>query len=252
VIIDVSLFSATDEMAQDVDFFHDFIEYLTYLENQPIKRTATGRISLKDIDNLRQRFKIQDIFREFKEFGWKINTEDVVQFLTQIKIIAEVMCLTYKRKDKILLSRNGKAYLKNLSPLHQYKQMVFCFWNKVNWSYFSPGREIDGLSVIDILQENQEIIWQALLRKGNSWIDFPVFCQTLYDYFHLEPYYEGLENKEFHLRLDVEYGLVHRNLEIFGCVEVKEEKRDTLEKIVAIKPTPLGLHMFFEALTAPF
>jgi len=35
-------------------------------------------------------------------------------------------------------------------------------------------------------------------------------------------------------------------------VEVKEEKRDTLEKIVAIKPTPLGLDMFFEALTAPF
>lgn len=246
---DTKIFSTDNQIVQDVDFFHDFIEYLEYLKEVPIQRTVTGNISLKDIEALRLRFKMQEIFKEFEEYGWKINSERVLMFLTKIKIIAEVMHLTYKRKGKICLSGGGKAFLCNLTPFEQYEQMVYYFWNKINWSYFEPGKEIDGTSVIDIFQENRKSIWKILLENGNNWIVFSVFCQSLCEAFQLSKYYEDNDDMKFHLRLDITYGLIRRNLEYFGCLEVKEEEKDKLARIIAIKPTQLGLHMFFEAIT---
>jgi len=232
-----------------IDFFHDFIIYLKYLEKQPIKRTITGNVSLKDIQEMAKQFREQKIFEEYKSFGWKITTEPQIQFLHQIKIIAEVMHLTYKRKGKILLSKNGKGYLQNISSTTQYWNMVLYFWKRVNWEYFTPTRQINDVSAVDILQEKQNIIWQALLKKGETWIDFSAFCQTLVNYFNLNSYYDDEEHGEFFLHLDIELALIKRNLALFGCIEYEEEKKEhELERIIRIKPTKVGLFMFTKAL----
>lgn len=238
-----------DEKIQAIDFFHDFIIYLKYLETQPIKRTITGNISLKDIQEMTKLFREQEVFEEYKKFGWKITTEPQIQFLHQIKIIAEVMRLTYKRKGKILLSKNGKGYLQNINSTTQYWNMVLYFWKRVNWEYFTPTSRINNLSVVDILQERQNIIWQALFKKGETWIDFSAFCQTLMNYFSLNSHYDDEEHGEFFLHLDIELALIKRNLALFGCVEYEEEKNEhMLERIIRIKPTKLGLFMFQKAL----
>jgi len=225
------------------DFFHDFFVFLKYLEQKPIKRTITGNISLADISALQKQFRQQRVFKEFKEYGWKINSERVVEFLTQIKTIAEVMYVTYKRKDKLLLSKNGKSYLHDIDSLTQYWNMVLHYWNRVNWEYFNPSPEINRVSVINVLQKNQVIVWNAFLRKGNQWLDFEAFCQTLKVHFKLDDYYKNLD--DFSYYLDIEYGIFKRNLLLFGCIECEEEKdKYDFERIIRFRPTKLGLYMF--------
>ncbi len=75
---------------------------------------------------------------------------------------------------------------------------------------------------MDLLQKNQNIIWNALLRKGNQWIDFNTFRQTLKLHFKLDLYYKGLD--DFSFLLDIEYGLFKKNLSRFGCVILEIEK----------------------------
>lgn len=70
-----------------VPFFFDFILFLSYLEEHPIKRTTMGNISLYDIQQLKPLLKEQDVFKEQEKYGWKITSESNLQFLTQIKII---------------------------------------------------------------------------------------------------------------------------------------------------------------------
>ncbi|NTU46504.1 hypothetical protein HGA88_02665 [Candidatus Roizmanbacteria bacterium] len=225
------------------DFFHDFIVFLKYLEEQPIKRTVTGNISLADIAALQKRFRQQRIFEQFKEFNWKINSERVVEFLTQIKIIAEAMYVTYKRRDKLILSKNGRGYLHNIDATTQYLNMVIHYWKRVNWDYFSPSPYKEKISVMNILQENQDIIWEAISRKGEEWIDFDTFCHTLKAYFHLDTFYN--KDNEYSYHLDIEYGLLKKNLVRFGCVEFKEEAdKYNFKRIVQFRATKLGLFVF--------
>src|SRR3989344_2965741 len=68
-----------------IPFFHDFMLFLNRLVKQPIKRTATGNISLSDIENLLQQFKQQERMEEYKKYGWHLRREEELQFLTQIK-----------------------------------------------------------------------------------------------------------------------------------------------------------------------
>lgn len=173
------------------NFFHDFIVFLKYLEQKPITRTITGNISLADIAALQKQFHQQKIFNEFKKYGWKINTERVIEFLTQIKVIAE----------------------------------------------------INNVSVINILQKNQNILWDVFLRKDSQWIDFKTFCQTIKTHFKLESYYKDLDDFSFYL--DIEYGLFKKNLVRFGCVEC-EEKNDKYNsgRIIRFRATKLGIFMF--------
>lgn len=235
------------------DFFHDFMVFLKYLEQKPIQRTIAGNISRADIFALQPQFKQQKVFEEFKKFGWKIRTEKEVEFLTQIKIIAEVMYLTYNRKGKLLITQNGRGYLKNIGPVDQYWNMVLHYWERVNWEYFSPSPEINGISVIEILQKNQKVIWGTLLKNGKEWINFKVFCRTLKTYFQLQEYYRvkdyypGLD--DFDYCLDIEYGLIKKNLARFGCVVFEEEKdKYKIERIVRFRPTDLGLFTFGKTL----
>ena len=123
--------------------------------------------------------------------------------------------------------------------------MVLDFWERVNWEYFSPGR------VTTILQDNQSTIWNILLEKSESWVDFSTFCQILKLLLKLQSHYDSQdhfygEEKDFRnwqLYLDVEYGLFYRNLERFGCVEVERRKdQNGMEVLERFRLTPVGVY----------
>lgn len=63
----------TDNQVLAVDYFHDFLEFVKYLREKPILRTATGNISKAEIEALSKVFRQGEklIFIE-KEFGWKV------------------------------------------------------------------------------------------------------------------------------------------------------------------------------------
>jgi len=235
------------EEVNNNDFFHDFILFLKRLEEKPIKRTVTGNISLIDITDLQKGFRQQKIFNEYKKYGWKIRTESEIDFLTQIKVIAEVMHLTYKRKNKIFLSKNGKGYLYNIDSITQHCNMVLDYWEGINWEYFSYSPEINGISAMEILQKNQYILWNAFLKKQDQWFEFKLFCQTIMTHFKLSDYYKNLYDLSFYL--NIEYGLLRKNLVRFGCIECEERKdKHNISRIVRIRPTNLGLFIFERAI----
>lgn len=242
----------TDNAVKTIPFYHDFMIFLNRLHERPIKKTLTGAISLTDIASLLPQFQTTEhVIKEYNEYGWKIQSEQHLQTLTHIKIIANVMFLTYNRKGFLHLSKNGKGFLKNLSPVQQYEQIALHFWYRVNWEYFSPEQDIDGITLSAILQKNQYILWQSLLHKGNEWIDYHTFCDALCDYFHLEQfvdttYHKGNEDLYFIISLI----FFKRNLLLFNCVEIEEEVGEHAWQIniTRFRVTPFGLHLFYKAL----
>lgn len=238
--------AVSDISPYDVAFFHDFILFLERLKEKPIKRTLTGSISLIDIADLIKHFRTQDRISEYKRFGWSLRKEDELDFLTQIKFIAEVMFLTYHRKGLLLLSRNGKGFLDNLDSYKQYEEMILHYWYKVNWGYFTPGQVIDGYTLAEKLQHFQNFIWQQLLEAGRDWINYPQFCQLLRDSISLKSFTDEDFDPEllFHIKLI----LFKRNLERFGCVETREEGSEYDNKIVKFRSTYFGLDVYNRAL----
>ena len=235
-----------------VDFFHDFMFFLRYLEKQPIKRTLTGKISLSDIKPLISQFRQQETIKEFQKFGWKLRREEELEFLEQIKIIAEMMFLIYKRRGYFGLSKNGKSYLTKLKPVEQYKEMVIHFWYKVNLGYFSRiGKDINGVNLAERLQQHQNLIWKTLLAKGTDWLDYRLFCQSLSDYLQLDDYFINTYAQNRKEDPDFDYELFYKNLVRFNCVEleVKHGKTKWDKKIVRFRSTDLGLYTYNKALT---
>lgn len=237
----------SDSSPYDVPFFYDFMLILERLRKQPIKCTITGAISLTDIQDLISQFKEQERIREYKEFGWRLHREEELDFLTQIKFIAEVMFLTYKRRGLTLLTKNGKSFLDTLDASKQYQEMILHYWYEVNWGYFTPGHEIGNYNLAETLQHYQKGIWQALLEKGLNWVDYKEFCHMICSQLHLTPYM----NKEFdpYLFFEINLILFKRNLERLGCVEViKEKSEHAWEEIIKFRSTPLGLGAYHRAL----
>lgn len=232
----------------DVDFFCDFIFYLNYVKDNQIKLTKTGNISLFDINNLANDFKDQKLQSEFKEYGWKIRNEQQFEYLHRIRIISETMYLTYKRKGQISLSKNGNAYLTNIDSLTQYWNMVISYWEKINWDYFEPARNVYGVPLATFFQNNQKVIWDYLFKNGGDWINFNDFLKALKIYFHLDKYYSNDRMDDFDFRLNVEYCLIRRDLYLFGCVEIEEKGTKHMTRISKFKPTALGLFVFKKVL----
>ncbi|MBU1088958.1 hypothetical protein KKA02_03725 [Patescibacteria group bacterium] len=234
--------------AEKNNFFTDFMSYLKYLEKQPIKMTATGNISISSITALLDSFRQREVFKDYEKFGWKIRNEYEIEFLSQIKIIAEIMKATFKRKGKIKISKNGLGYLHNLDPLIQYLNMVLFYWDRVNWEYFCHSREIKGMSVVAILQKNRNIIWEVFSKHEPEWIDFKSFCNGLHNVFELGKFYPHKEYDEYSYRLDIKYSLFKKNLVRLGCVEIKEIKnKNGIKMISKFRVTPLGQFMFIKA-----
>jgi hypothetical protein len=236
----------------EIDFFYDFILFLKRLEQQPIKRTITGTISLSDIKQLLLEFKDQEKIQEYKEYGWKMRREEELDFLEQIKIISEMMFAIYKRRGFYYLSKNGKAFLQNLKPISQYREIVLHFWYRVNWGYFSFGKTICGLNLAEKLQENQNHIWKALFSKGTAWIDYAVFCQSLTDYLHLSKYFHDDYNSDIkdEMYSDIKHALFRKNLIRLGCVEIEEKqgKHKSEKQIVRFRSNNFGLYVYDKAL----
>lgn len=239
-----------DSSPYEVPFFYDFILFLERLSRQPIKRTLTGAISLTDIQDLMKQFKEQERVNEYKKFGWSLRREEELDFLIQIKLITEVMFLTYKRKELLLLSKSGKGFLENLHSTRQYKEMVLHYWYKVNWGYFTPGREINGYNLAEILQHYQTGIWKLLFDKGLEWVDYKEFCRLLYDKLLLQPYIDHEFDPEDNLLFEINLILFKRNLQRFGCVEIIESpsKYDWSKEISKFRSTPLGQTAYHKAL----
>lgn len=233
-----------------VDFFHDFMLVIKHLEKQPIKMTATGKISLSDIKSLLIEFKEQETIKEFQHFGWSLRREEELDFLEQIKIISEMMYIVYKRKGYFHLSKHGRAFLNNLKSIDQYKEMVLHFWYKVNWGYFSLGKEVNGINLAEKLQQHQNLIWKTLLAKDKEWLDYQLFCQSLSDYLHLGDYFIRTYPPYEKETPDFDYELLYRNLVRFGCVELElnQGKSKYDKKIIRFRSTDLGLYVYQKAL----
>lgn len=234
-----------------IPFFFDFMLFLKRLNKEPIKRTSTGAISLSNIQGLISEFKEQEQFEEYRKFSWRIHRADEFQFLQQIQLIAEAMFLVYKRKGLLLLSKNGQGFLNNLESSYQFREMVLHYWYRFNWGYFFYfGNEINGKNLAEVLQKHQNIIWKALLAKGENWNDYKQFCQALYTRFHLEDFFKGEADLENKLQIEVERALFRYNLCQFGLIEIKEEQGKSKwdKQIINFRSTPLGVYIFAKAL----
>lgn len=115
-----------DELIKGIDknnFFSDFLLFLkTLKEKGELLLTKTGNLQRKEIEHFGQVFKI-DIYHRDRQgkIMWPIYKEDEVPHLIRIRLIAKVMYLTYQRKGKLLLSKNGQAYLTNIGKQTQFE-----------------------------------------------------------------------------------------------------------------------------------
>lgn len=230
-----------DDSVESIDFYYDFIAFLRRLHDLPIKRTPAGNISMKNIQPLLKELKTtRERVDEYNKFCWKIRNEQELQTLEQIKILAEVMRLTFKRKGKLYLSKKGLGFLKNLKPIQQYMEMILHYWYCVNWDYFSFGKRIKGSTLNDILQDNQDKIWNFLLCKSTQWIDYKKFCLALRDYFHLEVFFtDSVFDSDKEFLIYVGHTLFRKNLLLFNCVELEENR---------FRSTKTGLYLYQKAL----
>jgi len=234
-----------NDQVLSVDYFYDFLQFLHYVDQGGCARTATGNISRKSINDLSHVFRNGKQLQFMDEkMKWKVRSENECYYLNQIRITAEAMYCIYKRKNNFFLSKNGKGFLINIEPYQQYEHMVLWFWNRVNWEYFSPGK------MTSVLQKNQMFIWNYLLQKSEEWIDFSVFCQSLKTYFHQEDIYNQSYDPNHELHLDIQYGLLERNLKRFGCIEADYQKSENIwdRKLVRFRSTKLGIKLYAKGI----
>ncbi|MGI8420276.1 MAG: hypothetical protein ACR2LN_06590 [Candidatus Levyibacteriota bacterium] len=252
MLLNEELAPINNAQVQSIDFFHDFIAFLNWLSEKPIKRTITGNISLRDIGLLLPQLRtIQSVIDDHKKFNWRLHSEQELQTLTQIKVIAGNMYLIYRRKGTILLSKNGRGFLTNLSPVQQYEQMVLNYWYQVNWEYFTPSKTVKGQTLSELLQKKQNYFWSLFLQKGEQWIDYEKFCKTTRDYFNLHEYFDDAYlGADYELYSDIDFTLFYKNLVLFGCVEteVTSTQREWERKIKQFHSTPVGLNLFNKAV----
>jgi len=250
ILTEVDKYSLEEKRIESIDFYSDFISFLTRLQEKPIKRTVKGNISLSDIGDLLKKLKTtKSVIEDFKKHGWNLRSENELINLEQIKVLAEVMRLTYKRKNKINLTKKGKKFLVSLSPTEQFKEIILHYWYLVNWDYFSTLKLVNGQSLSNVLQNNQEQLWKFLLVNGTKWIDYEKFCYSLKDYFQLDKYLTEKE-VEGSLLNDIELAIFTRNLGLFNCVEIKQTKdeHEWDREIVRFRSTDVGLFLYEKAL----
>ncbi|MGH7204067.1 MAG: hypothetical protein ACREHC_06505 [Candidatus Levyibacteriota bacterium] len=248
--IKAQIITFTDKDVLAIPIFQDFLAYLTYLKKQPIKRTATGNISIKAvIPFLKTLQTMQPIFENVKKYRWKIRTEDEAQPLHRLNVISDIMKLTRTKHDKILITKNGLAYLQNLSPIDQYRQLVEHYWQRVNWQHFTALGWVrdDKIAICETLQRQQNRIWDILAANGTAWIDYEAFCHILRDELQLLPLVRKDDNRpDETIDAYIHHILFTDNLSLFHCVEVemKAGKYEGDRDITRFRSTKLGLAMY--------
>ncbi len=246
--IKAQIITLEDKDVLAVDFFNDFLTFLNLLKERPIKLTATGNLSLKDIEHLfPQIATLQPLLIYAKDMGWKIRTEEELWPLHMIKVLAGIMHLTYKRRDKLQLSKNGLAFLNKLSPVDQYKQLVSHYWHQTNWAHFAASGWVreNKIKLCEELQKEQLTIWNMLLDKGEQWIDYQTFCDVLRQTFHLDKFLQNYRSDPDDIEIYTRHILFSYNLSLFGCVEIEETKgRYDTNHITRFRSTKLGLALY--------
>lgn len=242
------IISLTEEEVLAVDFFHDFLAFLNRLEEYPIKRTTTGNVSLRDIESLLKKLKtVRPLLEHEKEMGWKLRREDEILPLHLIKIMVDIMHLTYKKHDKLLLSKNGKVFLDKLPPVDEFSQLFQYYRQRLNWAYYTSftGKQE---SLASLLQVHQNHIWRLLMEKGAEWIDYQSFCKRLRDELPLEPFLrEKYSTPEEILDRGINTVLFSRILALFGCVELETKQIDKwTTAIIRFRLTKIGLAVLQE------
>lgn len=244
--IQEQIVSLKDEEVLAVDIFHDFLAFLNLLKKRPIKITATGNISIKDVGELLKTLKtFQSLLERVKAMGWLFRKEDDFFPLHLMRIMANIMRLTYKKHDKLNISKNGMAFLDKLSYTDQFNQLFRNFQWRINWAYFSCFTEKQTF-LANLLQQQQDHIWRILIKKGTEWIDYQTFCRTLRDELPLQPFLEeSYSTAEEILYRRINTILFSRILTLFGCVELETKQIDKWETvIIRFRMTKIGLAMF--------
>jgi len=240
--IRAQIITLTDEEVLTVDFFHDFNLFLNLLKEHPAQLTTTGNLSLKNMAALLSQLKtLQPIFKRNEEYGWKIRTEEELKPLHLIKIMTDLMHLTYKRHGKLLLSKNGNAFLNNLTSVDQFSQLFEYYKNKFNWAYYSIT-ENDRL-LTEALQKLQEHIWRILKENGTEWVDYKSFCIRLNEALPLTQFLkEAYSTPEEVLARSIKHTLFDDLLSLFGCVELETKEIDKWRTdIIRFRLTKIGL-----------
>lgn len=239
----------TDEIASAIAeslFFSDFLLFLkTIKEKGFLGLTKTGNLKRQEIDSFGSVFKIDIYHRDEKgNKMWGIWTEDEVPHLIRIRLIAKVMNLTYQRKDKLLLSKNGQAYLVNIDEQTQFEQMVLWYFNRCNWGY--QHCYLDNLA--ELFQDSRQMLWQYFQFQNNQWLEFKTYVEGIRSYFHL-----ALKSNEYHDHVEwaVERVII-KDLQLYGLLEYEETMGKYSKEIRRFKVTPLGEHIFSKALSEPF
>jgi hypothetical protein len=241
-----------------IPFFHDFILFLNHLKEHPIQKTKTGSISIKPILPLLNQFKDNRHLLEIRKMGWELHREDEYNALLQIKIIALNMYIIYNRKEYLYLSKNGRGYLDKVDPLAQYSAMVLHYWYRTNWDYISPTHPCGKSNFGEIIYQNQNELWQILLKEKDKWLDFESFANTLISYLHLNDYfkntYDPHEDSQFSINLAVYFDLFAHNLLRFGIVEFEPfTPKSTWQDLpyqnnARFRLTPMGIYILEQAL----
>lgn len=235
--------------AQANIFFQDFLSFLRLLGERPLGLTQTGNLQIKEVDLLGKLFKHDMYLRDKKgKIMFKTRSEWDYKYLLWIRQIVAVMHLSYKRKGKLFLSKNGKGYLKNIAPAVQYEQMILWFLHRCRWAYLHPREGYNKMLIADVLQDNKEYIFKYLLQEDQDWINFKKFAKGLTDYFNLsitDIYGNEQEDSVF---LNIEFFLVD-DFEQLGLIESRKEKdKYNFKRTIAFKPSKTGLYIFQKAL----
>ncbi len=175
---------------------------------------------------------------------WLINTEDEVQHLIRIRLISKVMNLTYQRKGKLLLSKNGKAYLTNIDKQTQFEQMILWYFHRCNWAYMHHYLEDPST----IFQENQLILWRQLISQKDNLIDFKKYVEGIRLYFKL---FKNENQYSDSTEWAVERIIV-KDLELYNLIKVNKIPGKYGKTTKSFQLTKLGNYILEKFLNEPF
>lgn len=175
---------------------------------------------------------------------WPINTEDEVQHLIRIRLISKVMFLTYQRKGKLFLSKNGNAYFTNIDKQTQFEQMILWYFLRCNWAYMHHYLEDSAT----IFQNNQEILWRQLISQKDNLIDFKKYVEGIKFYFKFSKNENQYSDR-------VEWAverIIVKDLELFNLIKVNRIPGQYGKVIKNFKLTKLGDYILNKFLNEQF
>jgi len=209
------------------DFFQDHLIFLKELEKKPIELTTygTGNIRVKEIKRLGAVFK-HDIYHRDNDGNimFATRTEDDFYYITWHKTVAKIMRSTYKRNNKLKLSKHGKKYLELEHVVDQFVYLALTTIAQLNWDYIF-WRAND--SYTHTMQKQQRTIWKMLLDVDYSWIELESFCDFIETYILALP--SNLRTKDC-FGYSPSYRTVQITfIQIFQTLDLIDVKEKTLE-----------------------